>query len=232
MSICRFLAIPAIGLAIFSSSAAAAVVDLTTGGGPAAAHAVGFKTDALVSSSSTVQIGRVFGRDGAPRLIRTFFTFDLSGIAGNVVAAELRMFNGSVTTPDATETISLYDVSTSAAELLSTTVTPETFADLGTGVQYGSNSEFSNTAATTIRAFTLNATALAAINSNLGSKFSMGASMETLDLSRLVNEVAFTASSDSANATLRLTVVPEPAGALFALPALFGLATVRRRLIA
>lgn len=232
MSSCRISAAVTIALAFISTDSRAAVVDLTTSGGPGAAHVIGFKSDALTSNLSSFQVGRVLSRNGVPTTFRTFFTFDLSGVVGSVTAAELRMFNGAVLTPDATETISLYDVSTSASQLISTTVTSEIFADLGTGVQYGGNAEFSNTVATTIRAFSLNSAALSAINANRGSKFSMGASMETLASSPVNNEVAYAASSSSENATLRLTIVPEPTVFAIGLPALMGVTMLRRRAIA
>jgi hypothetical protein len=76
---------------------------------------------------------------------RSFFVFDLSGVTGTVQAATLRLFNPEVSeflhgyvSPDPTETLSIYDVSTPAADLVTNAAGVAGFADLGSGALYGS----------------------------------------------------------------------------------------------
>jgi hypothetical protein len=76
---------------------------------------------------------------------RSFFVFDLSSIAGTIEAATLRLFNPEVSatlhgyvSPDPTETLNIYDVSTPAADITLNAAGVEGFDDLGSGILYGS----------------------------------------------------------------------------------------------
>lgn len=201
-------------------SAGATTIDLETDNS-------GWKASNTAFAQVGYSIGRHVGR-AAPIVARSYFAFDLAGVNGTVIAAELLMFNGGLVTPDATETISLYDVTTPVAELVSTSATQTIFDDLGTGIVYGANSDFApGASASTVRSFSLNGAALAAINAKLGDVFAMGAAMDSINPQGATSEITNSAV-DFRYSTLRLTVVPEPAAALIAIPAVLALSRFRR----
>ncbi|BBO32519.1 hypothetical protein [Lacipirellula parvula] len=220
-------------LSLSQSQAEAAIIELTTGDPRISPHVSGWKSTTGRSWSPFASVFS-FGQHPTrsdPYYDRSYFIFDLSGVHGSIVSAELLMENGLVTSTDPFETVSLYDVSTPISVLLNQTAisTEATFNDLGTGVKYATNASFSSakTDANVIRTFTLNQDALAAINAKIGSVFAMGGSMESMDPRRGVAETIAGSYSK-----LRLTVVPEPAAAMLAIPATLGFASLRRRVVA
>ncbi|BBO32513.1 hypothetical protein PLANPX_2125 [Lacipirellula parvula] len=211
------------------TQAGAAIIELTTGDPRISPHKSGWNDSLHFFGSpyfSVFSLGQRPTRNG-PYNIRTYFIFDLSGVHGSVVSAELLLENGQVKSTDPFETVSLYDVTTPISVLLDRLAIPTdaTFNDLGTGVKYATNSDFSSAADTNvIRTFTMNQDGLAAINAKIGSVFVFGASMESLDPRRNADDTI-----SGTYSMLRLTVVPEPAAALLALSAMIGFASLRRR---
>lgn len=113
---------------------------------------------------------------------RDFFVFDLSGVAQQIAAAELRVFNpyDGFFSPDPTETYSLFDVSTPLGSLeASGGGQTDIFNDLGTGTNYGSqvvspadNGQFVSVS--------LNSAGLAALNASLGGQTALGGALTSL----------------------------------------------------
>jgi subtilisin family serine protease len=113
---------------------------------------------------------------------RDFFVFDLSGVAQQIAAAELRVFNpyDGFFSPDPTETYSLFDVSTPLGSLeASGGGQTAIFNDLGTGTNYGSqvvspadNGQFVSVS--------LNSAGLAALNASLGGQTALGGALTSL----------------------------------------------------
>lgn len=107
---------------------------------------------------------------------RSYFTFDLSGLVGQVITSltlNLRRY-------DQTGTVELgfWDVSTSAADLAQRNVyNPAIWEDLGTGTSYGSSGPIADGASTDVLSFSLNADAVADANAAIGGYFSIGASV-------------------------------------------------------
>lgn len=104
---------------------------------------------------------------------RSYFTFDLSSIAGETVTGatiELRRYNQS-----GTPTLEFFDVSTTAQDLAQrNTVSAAIFDDLGTGSSYGTFTPASGNS-TDVLSFVLNSAALSDITASLGGYFSVGA---------------------------------------------------------
>lgn len=112
---------------------------------------------------------------------RGFFSFSMSRVKGTVTAATLQIPRGCASSPDATELVKFWDVTTPAVGLNRGTAPIEpTFRDIGGGTEYGST-----TIATAERGGTvsvsLNSKAVAAINKTSRSGyFSVGAAVMTL----------------------------------------------------
>src|SRR5712692_7436756 len=101
--------------------------------------------------------------------LRNYFVFDLAGVTGPITAATLRAFNPSTgySSPDASETWALFDVSSSVAKLTAGAGGLAAFNDLGSGTSYGSiTAAFDNNANVDVA---LNAAGLAFLNTASGS---------------------------------------------------------------
>ena len=110
---------------------------------------------------------------------RSFFIFDLAGVTGTITGATLRLIEpaSGYISPNRSETIVFYDVSTPAATLLAAgSGEIGIYNDLGTGVSYGSRS-VSTADSGTIISQILSASALVAIQSALGGSFAIGGSL-------------------------------------------------------
>lgn len=102
--------------------------------------------------------------------LRSYFFFDLSGVSGNIVGAELDVQRYGTT---AGSTLGLFDVNTAASALVATrggAPNVSAFNDLGTGTSYGSFvvGAGSNT---DIVSFTLDPAALVDINAAAGGGY-------------------------------------------------------------
>lgn len=112
---------------------------------------------------------------------RSFFSFSMSRVKGNVTAATLQFPRGCASSADASELVKFWDVTTPADGLNRGTAPIEpTFRDIGGGTEYGST-----TVATAVRGGTvsvkLNSKAVSAINKAKGKGyFSVGAAVMTL----------------------------------------------------
>ncbi|TWU37280.1 PEP-CTERM motif protein [Novipirellula artificiosorum] len=171
-----------------------------------------------------------FTGSASSSVLRSFFTFDLSSLSGTVTSATLSLRRFDFISDEGSETLGFFDVLTDAATLNNNVGSSAAiFADLGTGVSYGS---FTLDVATTpdVLTFNLNANALADIQSAQGGFFSIGGSLLTDD----GNDRIFSSSGafDPHSLTVVTTsagAVPEPTSlAIFGFGA-FGLAGFRRR---
>jgi hypothetical protein len=104
--------------------------------------------------------------------IRPYFTFDLSGLTGQVITAiELRLRRYDQTS---NVTLSFFDVGTTATALAQRGGTSSAiYNDLGTGTAYGSFRVVDG-ASTDVLSFVLNPDAVADANAAIGGYFSIG----------------------------------------------------------
>lgn len=148
-----------------------------------------------------------------------FFTFDLSSLTDTVISARLELQRYDYLSPDPSETLGLFAVSTDAATLNNNNGTSSAiFNDLGTGTSYGSFVVSSVGSFTDILSFNLNAAAIADINAGAGGFFSIGGAL--LSLSGGTNDEYVFGFSHEAGAVPRLVIetrsqsVPEPSSIL------------------
>ncbi len=148
---------------------------------------------------------------------RSFFVFDLSSIAGTVNSATLRLFNPEVSeflhgyvSPDPTETLNIYDVTTSAASITGNTAGLAGFADLGSGTLFGTT-----TVSVADNGFVveiaLNASAVSALDGGSGL-FVLGGALSTVSGTEDQHVFGFSTAAFVADHTrqLVLDVTPDP----------------------
>ena len=112
---------------------------------------------------------------------RSFFVFDRSSVTDTITSATLRLFNPKVTqflngyvSPDATEILNFYDVTTSAADITGNSAGLAGFADLGSGILYGARTVSASDNGTIVE-IALNNSAVAALNAGTGLFITGGA---------------------------------------------------------
>lgn len=110
---------------------------------------------------------------------RSFFLFDVPDAAGAITSATLRIPRFEVWSPDASEFLDIYDVTTDLTDLVEGNGGLPAFGDLGSGVSYGSY-EIQNIAGVEYIDVPLNSTAVAALNSSPG-QFAFGGSLSSID---------------------------------------------------
>ena len=153
-------------------SARAAVISVSTSDGlvsPGRDNQGYWKSD---SANTNLTNDNFFTNDELTSAHRSYFSFDLGAVTGNVIGAtlELRRYE-----TDLNATVELFDVSTSATDLAQRGIIDNSIhADLGSGVSYGSLA-VGRGISTDILSFALNSSAFTDINGALGGYFSIGA---------------------------------------------------------
>jgi hypothetical protein len=171
---------------------------------------------------------------------RSFFLFDLSGVSGTVQSATLRLFNPEVSqflhgyvSPDATETLNLYDVTTSAAAITGNAAGVAGFNDLGSGTLYGTRVVSAADNGTVIE-IVLSGAALTDLNAANGL-FLFGGALGTLAGPSDQYVFGFSMATFVSNHTRQLVLdvtptseVPEPSTLALCCAGAMGLLTRRR----
>lgn len=181
------------------------------------------------------------GNDRAERDFNSFFAFDLSPLAGSLATgASLDIYLPATgySSPDPSETLALYDVAgASLGSLVGSTGTITDlgiFADLGSGVTYGST-DVTAAMQDSIINIALNSDAVTAINNAIGGLFAIGGGLLSAPVST-VQEVIFVNTQNvlAERTVLRLdtVAVSAPSTALLCVAGLFSLCRSRRRDIA
>jgi hypothetical protein len=151
------------------------------------------------------------------RIHRSYFQFDLSAVSATVTSAELTLYlpnlSQTVQTSDPWETFALFDFTGDIDFLTNIQFDPPkmqaTYADLGSGIEYGSTNIAQGTSGVPIT-IVLNADAIAAINA-AGGDFVIGAAVTSLSGGAEPEMVfGFSGGSTAPTPFLSLTVVPLP----------------------
>lgn len=140
------------------------------------------------------------GQLDATRQLRDFFAFNTSSLQGTILSAQLQAFNpGGVNagylSPDPTETLELFDVSTPISNLVAGgSGLTAIYDDLGTGTSFGTRVVSAADNGTLI-SMNLNAAGLAALGA-AGGQFAIGGTLTTIaDNTELVRLFGFTSAA-------------------------------------
>ena len=144
-------------------------------------------------------------------ILRNFFVFDLSSVAGIVQSAVLRADNpsGGYTGNQPSETWTLYDVTTNIGALTGGGKNLiSIYNDLGQGTSFGS-AAVSSADNGKVVSVSLNSAGVADINAATGSMWALGGAISSLDSVDNAEQIfAFTSTDDRVE--LLLEVIPEP----------------------
>lgn len=134
---------------------------------------------------------------------RAFFGFDVTGLQGRVQSASLQLFTYDVSSPQGSETIQLFDVTTAASTVFAGGTNAAVWNDLGSGTLYGS-ATVSGSQDNTLINVSLNSNAVSAINAS-GQYFLIGVSNATQNANS-AGEYLFGFSGFTSSNALQLTV--------------------------
>jgi hypothetical protein len=147
---------------------------------------------------------------GSTPQFRNFFVFDLSGVSGVVTTATLRLDTASFSSFDPSEDYSLFDVTTPSTTLRAGgSGMVATYADLGSGVSYGTRT-YTNVDDNLVRDIKFNAAGIAAVQAGLGGDFAIGGTVTTLRVPVDDEHVFGGSGSGVRELVLETVAVPEP----------------------
>jgi hypothetical protein len=113
----------------------------------------------------------------------SYFVFTLNFTATTVSSVTFEVEKENYTSSDATETLSVWDVTTPAATLeanpVNATVGTQTHNDLGSGTTYGTGTIQMSAATGSVISVPLNAAAATAVKAALGQDFAIGVHIDT-----------------------------------------------------
>lgn len=139
---------------------------------------------------------------------RSYYLFDLRNVKGTITSATVRVFSDAYgfDSPNASETLGLFDVSTPASLLqFGQTGAYGVYKDLGTGKLFGTGTV--STANDNKYVYvSLNADGLAALNAARGGTLAFGSSLLNMNTSGNTNELAFTGGYDVSEVQISLTI--------------------------
>jgi hypothetical protein len=134
----RFLISTAVVTALLiATSASAATITLSAVSRGAYVDSGVFGTGGAGTPGGNYVTGE-YNAFGTPQEYRSFYVFDLSGVTDTIVSGTFQISAGSYTSVDASESVSLFDVSSPIAALTGNTGGVSAFNDLGSGTVYGS----------------------------------------------------------------------------------------------
>ena len=163
------------------------VLGLAPGASAATITLSAVETGFYDSVGQSLSAGQWFVGTSQNREYHDYFVFNLSGITDTIVGAVLQAYNPSTATgdlgngyvsPDPTETMALWNVTSTAATVTGHLGGLTVYDDLGGGTQYASRTVSAADNGTLV-SFTLNAAALADLDAATGL-FVIGGSLTTL----------------------------------------------------
>jgi hypothetical protein len=141
-----------------------------------------------------------------PSHYNSYFTFDLSGVTGTIVSAQLSLELEHFFGTDMSETASIWDVSASASQVSMSSTSTTIFQDLQSGSKYGTFTGTPAAVGTNI-ATTLSAQAIKDLNTARGSTFAVGVHIDSLSGQVMMDEgLRFSTQTEPRTDQLILTV--------------------------
>lgn len=145
---------------------------------------------------------------GGQWLYSSFFVFPIPNFTGTVSSVTLKLEHENYESSDASEIVTVRDVTTPVSTLLSNTQPSQTiFQDLATGTQYGTLNGWSASTVGTIRSFALSG-AITPVSGARGTNFAIGVSLSPVKVADKAEYVRFSADTEARTHQLEVVVVP------------------------
>ena len=169
------------------------------------ASARGYYADADWFPPST---GNTLTGWGGGWMYSSFFVFPIPSFTGNVSAVTLRLEHEGYFSLDASEIVTVREVSTPVATLLSNTMPSQAiYQDLATGTQYGSLNGWSEATVGTIRSFAMSG-AITPVSAARGANFAIGVSTSPVKVADTSESIRFSLDVEARTHQLQVVVVP------------------------
>jgi hypothetical protein len=164
----------------------------------------GWQANTAANSHDTTNDNTVTGAVGSG-LYNSYFVFSLAGFtASAITSVKLELEMESYVSSDASESISVWDVTTPSATVETTAQNTTIYNDLGGGVQYGSATVTSaSVSATAPVQFMLNAQAATDVKAKLGAELVVGCKVDATP-----GYVRFSATTEARIARIVVTYTP------------------------
>jgi hypothetical protein len=145
---------------------------------------------------------------GGGWLNASYFVFPIPNFTGKVSSVTLLLEHEVYDSPDASEIVTVRDVSTSISTLTTNTQPSLTiYQDLSSGTQYGTLSGWSQATVGTIRSFALSG-AITPVSNVRGSSFAIGVNTSPVKVDGVAEYIRFSFDTEARTHQLQVVVVP------------------------
>lgn len=146
---------------------------------------------------------------GGSWMYASYFVFPIPSFTGKVSAVTLWLEHEVYDSPDASEIVTVREVTTPVATLLGTTTPSQAiYQDLATGTQYGTLNGWSAATVGMIRSFALSG-AITPVSAARGASFAIGVNTSPVKVASTAEYIRFSFSDEARTHQLQVVVVPQ-----------------------
>ncbi len=145
---------------------------------------------------------------GGSWMYASYFVFPIPNFTGNVSSVTLELEHEVYDSPDASEIVTVRDVSTAVNTLISnTSPSPTIYQDLASGTSYGNLSGWSASTVGTVRSILLSG-AITPVSNARGKSFAIGVNISPVKTQDRLEYIRFSGGEEARTHRLQVVVVP------------------------